>query len=317
MEVSSISPTLLIASLIVASTPIMLAAIGELVVERAGVLNLGVEGMMITGAICGFIVAYETGSPIYGVIASILGGAALSLIFAILTQFFLANQVASGLALTLFGLGFSALIGKGYTGITPPDMSSPNLGFLTEIPFLGKMLFEHDYLVYLAFSIILLVSIFLRYTRQGLILRAVGEDHSSAHALGYKVIRVRVLAILFGGGCAGLGGAYISLIRVPQWAEGMPHGAGWIALAIVVFASWKPLRILFGAWLFGGLTVLQLNLQAAGVSEINLILFKIPLQVQYLTMAPYLITILVLVLMSARALSNAPGSLGKSFHVSD
>jgi len=295
----------------------MLAAIGELVVERAGVLNLGVEGMMITGAICGFIVAYETGSPIYGVIASILGGAALSLIFAILTQFFLANQVASGLALTLFGLGFSALIGKGYTGITPPDMSSPNLGFLTEIPFLGKMLFEHDYLVYLAFSIILLVSIFLRYTRQGLILRAVGEDHSSAHALGYKVIRVRVLAILFGGGCAGLGGAYISLIRVPQWAEGMTHGAGWIALAIVVFASWKPLRILFGAWLFGGLTVLQLNLQAAGVSEINLILFKIPLQVQYLTMAPYLITILVLVLMSARALSNAPGSLGKSFHVSD
>jgi|TARA_B110000263_G_scaffold72201_1_gene63139 ABC-type uncharacterized transport system permease subunit len=317
MDVSSISPTLLIASLIVASTPIMLAAIGELVVERAGVLNLGVEGMMITGAICGFIVAYETGSPIYGVIASILGGAALSLIFAILTQFFLANQVASGLALTLFGLGFSALIGKGYTGITPPDMSSPNLGFLTEIPFLGKMLFEHDYLVYLAFSIILLVSIFLRYTRQGLILRAVGEDHSSAHALGYKVIRVRVLAILFGGGCAGLGGAYISLIRVPQWAEGMTHGAGWIALAIVVFASWKPMRILFGAWLFGGLTVLQLNLQAAGVSEINLILFKIPLQVQYLTMAPYLITILVLVLMSARALSNAPGSLGKSFHVSD
>lgn len=316
MDVSSISPTLLIASLIVASTPIMLAAIGELVVERAGVLNLGVEGMMITGAICGFIVAYETGSPIYGVIASILGGAALSLIFAILTQFFLANQVASGLALTLFGLGFSALIGKGYTGITPPDMSSPNLGFLTEIPFLGKMLFEHDYLVYLAFSIIVLVSIFLRYTRQGLILRAVGEDHSSAHALGYKVIRVRVLAILFGGGCAGLGGAYISLIRVPQWAEGMTHGAGWIALAIVVFASWKPMRILFGAWLFGGLTVLQLNLQAAGVSEINLILFKIPLQVQYLTMAPYLITILVLVLMSARALSNAPGSLGKSFHVS-
>jgi len=316
MDVSSISPTLLIASLIVASTPIMLAAIGELVVERAGVLNLGVEGMMITGAICGFIVAYETGSPIYGVIASILGGAALSLIFAILTQFFLANQVASGLALTLFGLGFSALIGKGYTGITPPDMSSPNLGFLTEIPFLGKMLFEHDYLVYLAFSIILLVSIFLRYTRQGLILRAVGEDHSSAHALGYKVIRVRVLAILFGVGCAGLGGAYISLIRVPQWAEGMTHGAGWIALAIVVFASWKPMRILFGAWLFGGLTVLQLNLQAAGVSEINLILFKIPLQVQYLTMAPYLITILVLVLMSARALSNAPGSLGKSFHVS-
>jgi len=317
MDASSINPTLLIASLIVASTPIMLAAIGELVVERAGVLNLGVEGMMITGAICGFIVAYETGSPTYGVIASILGGAALSLIFAILTQFFLANQVASGLALTLFGLGFSALVGKGYTGITPPDLSNPNLGFLTEIPFLGKILFQHDYLVYLAFSIILLVSIFLRYTRQGLILRAVGEDHSSAHALGYKVIRVRVLAILFGGGCAGLGGAYISLIRVPQWAEGMTHGAGWIALAIVVFASWKPMRILFGAWLFGGLTVLQLNLQAAGVSEINLILFKIPLQVQYLTMAPYLITILVLVLMSARALSNAPGSLGKSFHVSD
>jgi ABC-type uncharacterized transport system permease subunit len=309
MDLSAISPTLLLASLMVAATPIMLAAIGELVAEKSGVLNLGVEGMMITGAICGFAIAVETGSPWLGIIAAGLGGALLSMIFAVLTQLFLANQVASGLALTLLGLGLSALIGQGYAGIKPPPFAKPDLGPLTDIPFVGPVLFNHDTMVYVAIVIVALVWFFLKFTRAGLVLRAVGEDHASAHALGYKVVAVRFAAIAFGGMCAGLGGAFISLIRVPQWTEGMTAGAGWIALAIVVFASWRPWRILLGAWLFGGVTVLQLNLQAAGVA----------IPVEYLSMAPYLITILVLVIMSAdraRAAVNAPASLGRIFHAS-
>ncbi|MGR3650451.1 MAG: ABC transporter permease [Roseovarius sp.] len=301
----AIDPALLLAALVVAATPILLAALGELVVERAGVLNLGVEGMMITGAICGFAVAVNTGSPAIGFAAAAGGGAVLSLLFALLTQLALANQVASGLALTLFGLGLSSLLGQGYVGIKPPPTPRLDLGPLGDIPFLGRVAFSHDLMVYLALALVAAVWAMLKYTRAGLILRAVGENHDAAHALGYRVVRVRVLAILFGGACAGLGGAYISLIRVPQWTEGMTAGAGWIALALVVFASWKAGRVLLGAWLFGGVTVLQLNLQAAG--------FAIP--VEYLSMSPYLITILVLVIMSADK-SRAPGSLGRIFHAS-
>ncbi len=305
MDLSSISPILLLASIMAASTPILLAAIGELVVERAGVLNLGVEGMMITGAICGFAFAVNTGSPALGFLAAALGGAALSLLFALLTQFALANQVASGLALTLFGLGLSALLGQGYVGIKPPPTTRLDIPVLSDIPFLGPVLFSHDAMVYIALALVAAVWAVLKYTRAGLILRAVGENHDAAHALGYKVVRVRVLAIAFGGGCAGLGGAYLSLVRVPQWTEGMTAGAGWIALALVVFASWKAGRVLLGAWLFGGVSVLQLNLQAAGVA----------LPVEYLSMSPYLITILVLVIMSADR-SRAPGSLTRIFHAS-
>jgi len=301
----AIDPALLLAALMVAATPILLAALGELVVERAGVLNLGVEGMMITGAICGFAVAVNTGSPAVGFVAAAGGGAVLALLFAALTQLALANQVASGLALTLFGLGLSSLLGQGYVGIKPPPTPRLDLGPLSDIPFLGRVLFSHDLMVYLALALVAAVWAMLKYTRAGLILRAVGENHDAAHALGYKVVRVRVLAILFGGACAGLGGAYISLIRVPQWTEGMTAGGGWIALALVVFASWKAGRVLLGAWLFGGVTVLQLNLQAAG--------FAIP--VEYLSMSPYLITILVLVIMSADK-SRAPASLGRIFHAS-
>ncbi|WP_126979408.1 ABC transporter permease [Frigidibacter oleivorans] len=307
--IGSIDPILLIASLMVASTPILLAALGELVVEKAGVLNLGVEGMMITGAIAGFIAAVETGSPFAGFVAAAAAGAALSLIFALLTQFLLSNQVATGLALTLFGIGFSALIGQGYTGIRPPATPRLDLGPLSDLPVIGPILFRHDPMVYVSLALVVAVGLFLRRSRAGLILRAVGESHDAAHALGYKVVRIRILAILFGGACAGLGGAYLSLVRVPQWTEGMTAGAGWIALAIVVFASWRPGRVLAGAYLFGGVTVLQLNLQAAGVA----------IPVQYLSMAPYLITILVLVVISAdrsRAALNAPAALGKSFHAS-
>ncbi len=303
MDLSSINPVLLVASLMVAATPILLAAIGELVVERSGVLNLGVEGMMITGAVCGFVVAVGTSSPWLGFIGAAVGGALLSLIFGFLTQFLLSNQVATGLALTLFGLGLSALMGQGYIGIKAPAFPDWHIPLLGDIPVIGPIVFQHDPMVYVGLFIVAGVWAFLKYSRAGLILRAVGENHEAAHALGYHVVRVRMLAIMFGGACAGLGGAYLSLVRVPQWTEGMTAGAGWIALAIVVFASWRPGRLLLGAYLFGGVTVLQLNLQAAGAA----------IAVEYLSMAPYLATIAVLVIMRA---GRAPGSLGQSFHAS-
>jgi len=303
MDLSAINPVLLIASLMVAATAVMIAAIGELIVERAGVLNLGVEGMMITGAICGFAIAVQTGSPTLGFIAAAGGGALLSLLFAFLTQFALANQVASGLALTLFGLGLSSLLGQGYQGIKPPSTPRLDIPVLSDIPVIGRIIFGHDLMVYFGLALVAAVWAFLKYTRAGLILRATGENHDAAHALGYKVVRIRVMAIAFGGAMAGLGGAYISLVRVPQWTEGMTAGIGWIALALVVFASWKPWRVLLGAYLFGGVTVLQLNLQAAGIA----------IPVEYLSMSPYIITIIVLVIMSADK-SRAPASLGRVFH---
>jgi ABC-type uncharacterized transport system permease subunit len=303
MDLGAINPILLLASLMVAATPILLAAIGELVVERAGVLNLGVEGMMITGAVCGFITAHQTGSPWLGFAGAALGGAGLALLFGVLTQFLLSNQVATGLALTLFGLGLSSLIGQSYSGIKAPEFGEVHVPLLSGIPVIGPILFQHDAIVYLGLALVALVWAVLKYARLGLVLRAVGENHEAAHALGYKVVRIRMLAILFGGACAGLGGAYVSLVRVPQWTDGMTAGAGWIALAIVVFASWKPGRLVLGAYLFGGVTVLQLNLQAAGVA----------IPVEYLSMSPYLATILVLVIMSA---GRAPGSLGRTFHAS-
>jgi len=306
LDLSAISPALLLASLMIGATPLLLAALGELVVERAGVLNLGVEGMMILGAICGFAMAVETGSPPLGFLAGAVGGALLSLVFAVLTQIFLANQVATGLALTLFGLGLSSLLGQGYVGIKPPSTARLDLGPLSDIPLLGRAFFSHDWMVYLSLFLTLATWFFLSRTRAGLKLRAIGENHEAAHALGLHVVAIRFAAIAFGGAMAGLGGAYLSLVRVPQWTEGMTAGAGWIALAIVVFASWRPGRVLLGAYLFGGVTVLQLNLQAAGSA----------LPVEYLSMSPYVVTILVLVLISARRSRGtaAPASLGKPFH---
>lgn len=307
MDLSSISLVTLIVSLMGASTPILLAALGELVVEKSGVLNLGVEGMMIIGAVCGFIAAVTTGSPWLGFLFGALCGAAVSMIFAVLTQYLMANQVATGLGLTMFGLGLAALLGHSYSGINPPEFFKISIPVLSDLPIVGRILFNHDPMIYISLGMVVAVWYFLRRTRGGLVLRAVGENHDAAHALGYKVIRIRMMAIGFGGACAGLGGAYLSLVRVPQWTEGMTAGAGWIALAIVVFASWKPLRIILGAYLFGGVTVLQLNLQAAGLS----------ISPAYLSMTPYLVTIIVLVVMSAdkaRASLNAPASLGKLFH---
>ena len=301
MDLGSINPILLVASIMVSATPILLAAIGEMVVEKSGVLNLGVEGMMITGAVVGF-----AGSPSLGFAAAALASAVLSLSFGVLTQVFLSNQVATGLGLTLVGLGLSALIGKPYEGMKSPTLPKLDIPLLGDLPVLGRMLFSHDIMVYLSLALVAAVWAFLKFTRAGLILRAVGESHDAAHALGYKVVRIRLMAIFFGGACAGLGGAYLSLVRVPQWTEGMTAGAGWIALAIVVFASWRAGRVLIGAYLFGGVTVLQLNLQAAGA--------RVP--VELLSTSPYLITILVLVLISARGIHGAPASLGRPFHAS-
>ncbi|MEE3069739.1 MAG: ABC transporter permease [Pseudomonadota bacterium] len=305
MDLSSINPVLLVASLMITATPLLLAALGELVVERAGVLNLGVEGMMITGAVCGFIITVETGSPWMGFLLAAVAGAALSMLFALLTQVFLANQVASGLALTLFGLGLSALLGREYVGIKPPSTPKLDLGPLADLPIVGRAFFSHDIIVYFALAMTVAIWFFLQRTRAGLTLRAVGENHDAAHALGYKVVLIRFAAIAFGGALAGLGGAYISLVRVPQWTEGMTAGIGWIALALVVFASWKPGRVVLGAYLFGGVGVLQLNLQAAGVS----------IPVEYLASAPYVVTIIALVIMS-KDRSGAPASLGRPFHAS-
>lgn len=303
MNLGSIDPLLLLASLMVAATPILLAAIGELVVERAGVLNLGVEGMMISGSVLGFVAAIATGNAWVGFLVAALGGAGMALVFGILTQFFLSNQVATGLALTLFGLGLASLLGQGYLGVKAPSFPDWYIPILGDIPIIGPIVFQHDPIVYVGLGIVAGVWWFLNKTRAGLILRAVGENHEAAHALGYHVVRTRLLAIMFGGACAGLGGAYLSIVRVPTYADGLTAGAGWIALAIVVFAAWKPGRLLLGAYLFGGVTVLQLNLQAAGVA----------IPVEYLSMSPYIATILVLVIMSS---GGAPGSLGKTFHAS-
>jgi len=304
-----IDPVTLIVALITVATPVLLAAIGELVVEKSGVLNLGVEGMMIMGAVCGFVTAHQTGSPTLAFGAGMAGAMAMALIFAILTQLLMANQVASGLALTLFGLGLAALLGVGYSGLSVPAVIRPFPEALRAIPVAGPIVFSHSALIYVSILLVAAVWYVLAHTRIGLVIRAVGESHDAAHALGYKVVRIRFATIVFGGACAGLGGAFLSVVRVQNWFDGMTAGAGWIALALVVFASWKPWRVLLGAWLFGGIAALQLRLQAA----------EIGVPVALLDASPYLVTILVLVIISSdrsRAALNAPAALGRVFHAS-
>lgn len=309
MDFSSLDPVAMMVLLIGAATPILLAALGELVVEKSGVLNLGVEGMMIIGAVSGFIVAVNTDNSMLGFVGAAAGGAIVSMLFAFLTQYLLSNQVASGLALTLFGLGLAALMGSAYNGIRPPRMPRLEVEGLSDLPVVGELFFSHDPVIYFSILLVVLVWFFLNRSRAGLVLRACGENHEAAHSLGYNVQLIRFGAIMFGGACAGLGGAYVSLVRVPQWTEGMTAGVGWIALAIVVFAAWKPWRVILGAYMFGGITILQLSLQALGIN----------ISGAYLSMTPYIVTIVVLVIMSAdrkKASLNAPACLGKSFHAS-
>ncbi len=293
-------------TVITAATPLLIAALGELVVERSGILNLGVEGMMIMGAVVGFAVASETGSGTMGILAAIMAGMAMSLLFGFLVIHLVTNQVATGLALTILGLGLSGMIGEAYIGVPGHRLPKLDIPGLSDIPFFGPVLFQQDVLVYVAFALLAAVSFVLFRTRTGLILRAVGDNHGSAHSLGYSVMKVRYLAVLFGGGCAGLAGAYMSLVYTPQWVENMTAGRGWIALALVVFASWLPLRVLAGAYLFGAVTVLTFHAQALGVAVPS----------QLLSSLPYIATIVVLVLISANrrlTLVNTPACLGKPF----
>ena len=292
-------------TVITAATPLLIAAIGELVVERAGVLNLGIEGMMAVGAACGFAVAILTGSSILGIVAAIAAGMVLSSLFALLVLGLATNQVASGLALTILGLGLSGLIGAGFVGTQREAIPEIRIPGLTDLPVVGRLVFGENPFVYVSIALVLGTVWFLWRTRAGLTLRSVGENHTSAHALGLPVARVRLLAILFGGGCAGLAGAYLSLVYTPFWSPGMTAGRGWIALALVVFSSWRPLRLIFGAYLFGGATVLQLHAQAASLG----------IPAQALSAFPYLATIVALVVMSVggRRSAVAPGSLGTPF----
>ena len=227
----------IIISVCAAATPLLIAATGELVVERSGVLNLGVEGMMIMGAVSAFGFAQYTGNPYLGALCGIVVGALFSLLFAFLTLTLVANQVATGLALTILGLGLSGMIGEGFVGQPGIKLEALHIPFLTDIPVVGKLFFGQDVLFYASLILVAAVAWFLFRTRAGLMLRSVGDSHSSAHALGIHVIRIRYLAVMFGGACAGLAGAHLSLVQVPQWVEGMTAGKGWFALALVVFAS--------------------------------------------------------------------------------
>ncbi|MFK0207170.1 ABC transporter permease [Agrobacterium sp. NPDC090283] len=293
-------------TVITAATPLVIAASGELVAERSGVLNLGVEGMMIMGAVCAFATAHMTGSPYLGILAGIASGAIFSLLFGFLTLTLVTNQVATGLALTILGLGVSGMLGESFVGLPGIKLQPIVFPVLSEIPFVGPLLFRQDLIFYMSIALVFGISWFLFKSRTGLKIRAIGDNHASAHALGINVIRTRYLAVMFGGACAGLAGAQLSLVYTPQWVENMSAGRGWIALALVVFASWRPWRLLAGGYLFGAVTIGQLHAQAFGIGVPS----------QLLSALPYLATIGVLVIISHNrrtTLINTPASLGKSF----
>ena len=285
-------------------TPLLLVALGELVCEKTGVLNLGQEGMMLFGAVIGFIVAFSTGSLWLGLLLACLAGVLLAALFALVALGCQANQVATGLALTIFGIGLSAFIGSAWVGKPLAGFEAVPIPLLSDIPLIGHMLFNQDVLVYLSFGLFGVITWVLLKSRLGLILQAVGENPDAASAMGLPVMRVRTLAVLFGGAMAGMAGAYLSLAYTPMWAENMSAGRGWIALALVVFASWRVLRVLLGAYLFGLASILHLVAQGLGIS----------VPANLLAMLPYVATILVLVLLSRDAVRTrlfAPVSLGQ------
>lgn len=298
---------LLLASTLSAGTVLALAALGLLINEKAGIVNLGAEGMMLCAALAGFAVVVHTHSPLAGFVAGMLVGAALAGVFGWLVIWLNTNQYATGLALSLFGAGFSAFAGLGYVQAKMPELSRPEIPWLADVPLLGPALFRHHPLVYAAVLLAVGIWWFLYRHRAGLVLRSVGESPQSAHALGYPVRRIRLLAVVAGGALCGLAGAYISTVYTPLWVEGMVAGRGWIALALTTFATWRPARVLLGAYLFGGVTMLQFHMQASGVQVAS----------QLLSMLPYLATIVVLVIISrnpAWIRANMPASLGKPFH---
>ncbi|MEY5100157.1 MAG: hypothetical protein RJA36_2876 [Pseudomonadota bacterium] len=297
---------LLLASALNSGTVLAIAALGLLINERAGVVNLGAEGMMLCAALAGFATVVATGSTPLGLLAGMLAGAALAALFGLLAIWLNTNQYATGLALSLFGSGFSAFAGTSYVQAKLPEQGQFAVPGLAELPGVGPALFRHHPVVYLALALTLALAWWLYRSRAGLVLRSVGESPESAHALGYPVRRIRLLAVLAGGALCGLAGAYVSTVYTPLWVEGMIAGKGWIALALTTFATWRPARVLLGAYLFGAVTMLQFHLQGMGV--------HVP--AQFLTMLPYLATIVVLVLISRRPQwirLNMPASLGQPF----
>lgn len=303
----SIELTAILAGTVAAATPIIFAGLGELVAERTGVINLGVEGMMLVGAIAGFAFASQYDASVASALmVGGLAGALMALIFAFFTLSMSTNQSACGLALTIFGIGISAFIGQSYVSTTLPGLTNLSIPGLAEIPVLGPVLFQQNYVVYLSIVAFIAVWWVLSKTRLGLLLKAVGESPESAHAMGYNVLAIRYGAVLFGGLMAGIGGAFLSTVYTPMWIENMVAGRGWIAIALVVFAAWKPTRLMLGAYLFGGVTILQFHAQALGIEIPN----------EFLSALPYLATIVVLVLISRdkKLLKlNLPASLGKTF----
>lgn len=297
-------------TVITASTPLVIAALGEVVTERSGVLNLGVEGMMIIGAVCAFAAAHMSGTPYIGILAGIAAGAVFSLLFGFLTLTLVTNQVATGLALTILGLGISGMLGETFVGLPGVKLQPIVFPLLSDIPFIGPLLFRQDLIFYMSIALVAGISWFLFKSRMGLKIRAIGDSHASAHALGINVIRTRYLAVMFGGACAGLAGAQLSLVYTPQWVENMSAGRGWIALALVVFASWRPWRVLAGGYLFGAVGIGQLHAQLLAQN------FGIAIPSQFLSALPYIATIVVLIIISHNrrtTLINTPASLGKPF----
>ena len=293
---------------VVAGTPLIIVAVGELVTEKAGVLNLGAEGIMSVGAVAAFAVAHHTHNPLLGILAGMAAGMAMSLLFGISALTLMANQVASGLALSIFGVGFSAFVGKPYESVALASVPLVPIPLLHKIPVLGPALFHQQGLVYFSWALLGAVAWFLYRSKAGLILRAVGESPVSAHSIGYGVVRIRYQAVLFGGAMAGIGGAFMSVFYTPMWVEGMVAGRGWIALSLVVFATWRPLRVMIGAYLFGGCMIMQMFVQGSGA--------KVSIPAQFLSALPYVATILVLVLISRNRGTirlNSPASLGQTF----
>jgi simple sugar transport system permease protein len=298
------------AAAVTAGTPILYAALGELLTERAGILNLGVEGVMLVGAVSGFIAAVASGSCWWGLLAAMAAGGAVAFIHGLLSITLKANQTVSGLALTLFGTGLSGYLGKSYIGMPAPQVFKVEpLGPLAQIPFVGPVLFQHDVLVYASYLLVPAMAFFIHRTKPGLVLRAIGENPAAADALGYKVFTLRHLYVVAGGMLCGVGGAYLSLAYAPSWLENMTAGRGWIAVALVIFALWNPWRALVGSYLFGGVDALGFNLQVLGVAVPTF----------FLSMMPYLFTILVLTLLMAKSGGRVvpPGALGLPYDRED
>jgi ABC-type uncharacterized transport system permease subunit len=301
------SYALLFASMLNAGTVLAIASLGLLINEKAGIVNLGAEGLLLCSAIAGFAAVVHTGSDWVGFLAGMGAGAVLAGIFGVLVIWLNTNQYATGLALALFGAGFSAFVGTGYVQATLPERPHFSIPVLGDIPVIGPALFRQHPLVYVTIALAFGLIWFLYRTRAGLVLRSVGESPESAHALGYPVRRIRLAAVVAGGALCGLSGAYISLVYTPLWVEGMVAGKGWIALALTTFATWRPARVLLGAYLFGGVTMLQFYLQSKGVAMPS----------QFLAMTPYLATVVVLALISRNPVwirINMPASLGKPFY---